>query len=167
AGRERCLRGPGEACPRLPRYARAESTPPGLSASSLAERPYLPAAAPLGRRRRRLRRVAALIRDSQLFRKRSHAPRLLITHVQQYLHPPGITAANRRLNLDRKPPSHDHDPAVFLKQRHLVRPEEVRRPRIDRFAPNLRLFLRQPRRRLKVHARRRQAHNIVSHDVTP
>src|SRR5690606_10239085 len=92
------LQARGNTPPPMPRFARPSSSLPDPSASSLADLPYLPAA-PLGSRGRRLGRVPALIRDSQLGRKRSHAPRLLITHVQQRLQLRCVTACNHRFNL--------------------------------------------------------------------
>src|SRR5690606_10983836 len=88
------LQARGKMPPPMPRCAPLASSLPAPSASSLAELPYLPAAALLGSRGRRLGRVAALIRQPQLRRQRRQPPRLLITHAQQRLQLRRVTARN-------------------------------------------------------------------------
>src|SRR5690606_8025288 len=161
------LRAPGKMPPPMPRYAPLASSRPDPLRASLAELPYLPAAALLGSRGRSLRRVAALIRQPQLRRQGRQPPALLVPHVEDGLQLPRVTPGNRCLDLRAKQPARHHSPAVFLQQRHLVRAEEIRRPRIDRFAPNLRLLFRQPLGRLKMHARGRQGDYVVAHSCTP
>src|SRR5690606_3018971 len=161
------LRAPGKMPPPMPRYAPLASSRPDPLRASLAELPYLPAAALLGSRGRSLRRVAALIRQPQLRRQGRQPPALLVPHVEHGLQLHRATTSKRRLDLRTKQPARHNDPAIFLKHRHLIRPEEIRRPRIDRFAPNLGLLFRQPRRRLEMHARGRQGDHVVAHSCTP
>src|SRR5690606_18044181 len=167
ACRDPCPRGPCKTPPPMRRYARHESSRPAPLRASLAELPYLPAAALLGSRRRRLRRVAALVRQPQLRRQGRQPPALLVPHVEHGLQLHRVTPSKRRLDLRTKQPARHHGPAVFLKHRHLIRAEEISRPRIDRFAPNLRLIFRQPLGRLKMHARGRQGDYVVAHYCTP